>query len=185
MINQQDRERPSTSLVASPQDDQEQPLLCLSNIQLLWPNVEAYKYIWEEFGQHVLQIGDTYAKVSARRAIFSEEQAREQYRSACQYHQRTLYCGAAMQLEKAIRSLGYAVQRWGYTAIWLKHLCNAEQTSLSAYDMLYRMLLDAAQQQNRLCTTLNTLQRTYFAYCFSYALLPSLCEEDEEEKHHQ
>ncbi len=185
MINQQDWERLSTRIVASPQDDQEQTLLSLNNIQLLWPNVEAHKHIWEEFGQHVLQTGDTYTAFSARRAIFSEEQAREQYRSACQYHQRTLYCGAAMQLEKAIRSLGHAVQRWGYTAIWLKHLCHAEQTSPSTYDMLYRMLLEAAQQQHRLCATLNILQRTYFAYCFSYALLPSLCEEDEEEKHHQ
>jgi len=185
MINQQDRERPSTHIIASPQDDQEQTLLSLNNIQLLWPKVEAYKHIWEEFGQHVQQIGHTYAAFSAQCAISYEEQAREQYCSACQYHQRTLYCGAAMQLGKAIRSLGHAVQRWGYTAIWLKHLCNAEQTSSSAYDMFSHMLLEVALQQHRLCATLNILQRTYFAYCFRYALLPSLCEEDEEEKHHQ
>ncbi len=185
MIDRQEREGTPTSIVASLHDDQEQTLLCLSNIQLLWPNVEAHKHMWEAFGQQIMRMGDTYAEISAQRAISYEEQAREQYRSACRYHQRMLYCGAAMQLGKTIRSSGIAIRRWGYTAIWLKHLCDAEQTSPSSRDTFSRMLLKTAQLQNRLCSTLNSLQRTYFAYCFSYALLPSLCEEDEEEKHYQ
>ncbi len=182
MINQQEQEGTPIAVAASLQGYQEQNLLSLSNIQQLWPNIEAYKHMWEEFGQQVMRTGDTYAEVFARRAISCEEQAREQYRSACRYHQRTLYCGAAMQLGKAIRSLGHAIRRWGYTALWLKHLCDAEQTVPSSHDMLYRMRLEAAQQQHRLCATLNSLQRMYFAYCFRYALLPSLFEEDKEEK---
>ena len=182
MIHRQEQEVTPPTVIASLQDDQDQNLLSFSNIQLLWPNTEAPKRLWKAFGQQVLRTGDTYAEVSAQRAISYEEQAYEQYRSACRYHQRTLYCGAAMQLGKAIRSSGRAIRRWGYTAIWLKHLCDAEQTSPSSDDVLYRMLLEAAQQQHRLCTTLNSLQKMYFAYCFRHALLPSLFEEDEEEK---
>ncbi len=185
MTHRQEQEGTPITVVASLQDEQEQNLLSFSNIQLLWPDIVMHKHVWKAFGQQILRAGDIYAEISARRAISYEELAREQYRSACQYHQRTLHSGAAMQLGKTIRSLGRAIRRWGYTAIWLKRLCDAEQTSPFSDDVLYRMLLEAAQQQHRLCTTLNSLQRMYFAYCFKYALLPSLLEEDGEEKTQQ
>ncbi len=185
MTHRQEQEGTPITVVASLQDEQEQNLLSFSNIQLLWPDIGAHKHVWEAFGQQILRTGDIYAEVSARRAISYEELAREQYGSACRYHQQTLHCGAARQLGRTIRSLGHAIRRWGYTAIWLRRLCDAEQTSPSSDDVLSRMLLEAARQQHRLCTTLNCLQRMYFAYCFRYALLPTLLEEDEEEKPQQ
>lgn len=175
-------EQQVTASIPLLRDNQEQNFLSLENIPLLWPDIEAHKQVWKAFRQEIVQVSDTYADVSIRRAFYYEEQACERYRSACQYYQRKLYCGAAMWLGKTIFSMGHAIRRWGYTAIWLRHLCSIEQMPSSSRDTIYRMLIEASRQQYRLCTTLHSLQRTYFAYCFDYALIPSLFEEDREEK---
>jgi len=110
-------EQQVTSSISLLRDNQEQNSLSLENITLLWPDIEAHKQVWKAFRQEVVQGGDTYADVSIRHAFYYEEQACERYCSACQYYQRTLYCGAAMWLRKTIFSMGHAIRRWGYTAI--------------------------------------------------------------------
>lgn len=172
-----------TSPLPSLRENQEQDFLSLRNISLFWPDIEAHKQVWKTFEQEIVQIGDTYAEFSIRRAFYYEEQACERYHSACQYYQRKLYCGAATWLRRTICSMGCAIHRWGYTAIWLRHLCNIKQTPPSSRDTIYRMLLEVSQQQYRLCTTLHSLQKTYFAYCFHYSLVPSLFKDEREEQH--
>ncbi len=186
MIDHHDQER-APSITARSDHSRRHFFLSLNAIPLLWPNIETHKQSWETYGGLMMASGDSYAGATIRRAVSYEEQACEQYRSACLYHQQVLHCGAAMGLEKSMLLSAHALQRWGYTAVWLKHLSEEEQSSTpsSFRSMISRLLLEVAQQQQHVCITLNCLQRTYFAYCFRYALIPSLLEEDKEEEHQQ
>ncbi len=163
-------------------EKQEQDFLSQKNVSLFWPDREAHRHIWEAFGQDIVQIGDSYAKISIERALYYEEQACERYQSACQYYQRKLYCTAATWLAKTICSIARALRRWGYTAIWLRHIRSTEDVPLSSCNAISRILLEVSQQQQWLCTVLHHLQRSYLAYCFHYALVPSLFEDEREEQ---
>jgi hypothetical protein len=176
-------ERPVTSPLSLVHEKQERDFLSQKSVSLLWPDREAHRHTWEAFGQDMAQIGDTYAKVSIERALYYEEQACERYQSACQYYQRKFYCVAATWLGKTMCSIARALRRWGYTAIWLKHIRGAEDMPSSSRNTISRILLEVSQQQHWLCTVLYHLQRTYLAYCFHYALIPSLFEDEREEEH--